>query len=581
MVNAQKWLDKKYPQNKRNEIDRLNISNKGLDGILKLEGFDNLKILTCSSNYLTSLDASDCSKLEEIRCNYNRLTDLNLGDCSQLKEFYCNDNYLKNLDFSSLNLEKLVSLNISDNNLSEKDLSVFSHLINLERLWIGSGNEEKVQQGIYNRFYGSLESLKDLSKLESLEISNTDINGDLNCLPDSCEDIYCSVKGRSESGVKKIAEQLSSCLTDEKESKYNLQKWRENYHKESVSIPKRQLVEYQEQVQTLQQENTKLEKRISQLEGQMVKVMKLLGKQKIRNILLIGRTGQGKSTLANVLSDTEEFKEGKYGVSETKDIKSTNFIVNDINYKVIDTVGLGDTKLTEEEVLDKIAEATRCIKGGLNQVLFVTSGKFSKEEIFTYDLLRKTIFDEDITKYTTIIRTRFPSFENKEECEKDIELMIKDNKELAEVIESCNKRIIHVNNLAKEEDFTLEARVSSRKILLNHLTTCQDIYEPQNLEKLNVKITYYIKKKNEIQSEIDSLKKQLKEESNKKKDKDKLKSQIKEYKSEIDLLSEKIRQETAKHMEEKYKKWAEGAELAGMMVGKFTAVVVQYACEIM
>ena len=90
MVKAQKWLDRNYPQEKRNEITRLNISNKGLDGSLKLERFDNLKILTCSNNYLTSLDLSDCSKLEEIRCNYNRLTSLNLRDCSQLKELFCN-----------------------------------------------------------------------------------------------------------------------------------------------------------------------------------------------------------------------------------------------------------------------------------------------------------------------------------------------------------------------------------------------------------------------------------------------------------------------------------------------------------
>jgi len=40
-----------------------------------------------------------------------------------------------------------------------------------------------------------------------------------------------------------------------------------------------------------------------------------------RNILLIGRTGNGKSSLANVVTGTDEFREGRFSISKTKKYK--------------------------------------------------------------------------------------------------------------------------------------------------------------------------------------------------------------------------------------------------------------------
>src|SRR2546423_15098083 len=122
MVNAQEWLDGKYPQNsvccgefdrvnkgkKREEITKLFVSNKELEGELKLEGFTNLEELNCSGNLLTEL----------------------------------------NLTF--LNSEKLTELIIVNNNLANKELSCFSQFVNLKKLFFSNSNEEKIAQGIYN-----------------------------------------------------------------------------------------------------------------------------------------------------------------------------------------------------------------------------------------------------------------------------------------------------------------------------------------------------------------------------------------------------------------------------------------------
>jgi len=168
-------------------------------------------------------------------------------------------------------------------------------------------------------------------------------------------------------------------------------------------------------------------------------------------------------------------------------------------------VGIGDTSLSQRQVLNKIAEAVHAAKDGLNQILFVTSGRFTEEEMFTYNLLRTVFFDKDIVKYTTIVRTKFPGFRKPEKCDEDKERMIKETGDISEVIKSCRK-VIHVNNLTEEEDPGLRARADSHSILLTHLHNCQDVYKPENLDGLNERIGGFMTEKEHLQKQLDEMK---------------------------------------------------------------------------
>jgi len=191
--SAQEYLDTVYPQEQRKGITNLNVSKKKLTG---------------------SLDLRDFVSLEKLNCSWNQLSDLNLSDCNQLKYLECHNNYLQDLKLPS-RAEKLTTLDVSNNNLSERDLSMFSHLVNLESLEAGNkvimdqSEQVKIEQGTYNRFHGSLEPLKNLSKLEFLAIDNTDINSGVEHLPSGLSggkgEISYSTQERPQSKIKEIA----------------------------------------------------------------------------------------------------------------------------------------------------------------------------------------------------------------------------------------------------------------------------------------------------------------------------------------------------------------------------------------
>ncbi|CAH1755891.1 1405_t:CDS:2 [Entrophospora sp. SA101] len=77
-------------------------------------------------------------KLKKIYCSDNQLTTLNLSNCKQLNLLNFSDNYLTQIVYPRLpsNLEKITELNISNNNFSTADLTIFSQMRNLGWLYI-------------------------------------------------------------------------------------------------------------------------------------------------------------------------------------------------------------------------------------------------------------------------------------------------------------------------------------------------------------------------------------------------------------------------------------------------------------
>ncbi|RIA88999.1 hypothetical protein C1645_806508 [Glomus cerebriforme] len=190
----------------------------------------------------------------------------------------------------------------------------------------------------------------------------------------------------------------------------------------------------------------------------------MVEKEKIRNLLIVGYNGGGKSTLADVLTKTIK------DVKKTNNFQRKDFEWKDVKYRVVDTIGVEDT-ITDE----KIVELNSLIPEGISQVLFVIDGKFTTEQIRTFEV----IFKSGIAEYITIVRTKFSNFKNEGECKKD-------KVDLNEKINKICKSIVYVDNppiniliIDDDDRETVEnnkkIRARSRTILLDHLEkVCQE-----------------------------------------------------------------------------------------------------------
>ncbi|RIA89984.1 P-loop containing nucleoside triphosphate hydrolase protein [Glomus cerebriforme] len=225
----------------------------------------------------------------------------------------------------------------------------------------------------------------------------------------------------------------------------------------------------------------------------------------VENILLIGRTGSGKSTLANVLTNTDKFTVSAGFNSKTRKFKSEVFEVSDqeetkkkIKYRVIDTIGVGDTELSRKKIVLNLAEAIYIMKKGIKRVLMVVGTRLTKEEIDSFRLARR-IFGEEIFEYTTVVRSNYKNFRDMEGKSDD-----NDREILRKKIGFTDIPIdiIYVNNPPLDNDerrrvFDKEDRKSSREVLLRYLKSdkCQKTYKLENWDTTCVRINDYMNAK--------------------------------------------------------------------------------------
>ncbi|KLL04319.1 MAG: hypothetical protein MRECE_1c100 [Mycoplasmataceae bacterium CE_OT135] len=257
-ITAQEWIDYFYPLEIRSKVEELeNITlRKKPNQFLKLKGFRNLKKLHCSSNELTSLDLSDCSRLEELYCSSNKLKELKLPDTySSLRKIDCSCNELTELNWEALGLSGwLKELNISRNNFLAQDLSILGQFRWLKELRIANNN-----------FFGSLEPLENLTELEILDISSTDIEEGIEYLPESVKFLFCDFK-KNEDELSKIYQELEFFRSKSESHNYNFKEWKKF---RLIQLTKKNK-ELEIEKQQLQEQNNFLEQQVEDLEQRLI-----------------------------------------------------------------------------------------------------------------------------------------------------------------------------------------------------------------------------------------------------------------------------------------------------------------------
>ncbi|XP_042589544.1 immunity-related GTPase family, f4 [Cyprinus carpio] len=160
-----------------------------------------------------------------------------------------------------------------------------------------------------------------------------------------------------------------------------------------------------------------------------------------RRLVLLGRSGDGKSAAGNTILGQKEFRSEMGPTSVTRECSAAQATVSGRSVTVVDAPGFFDTEITHEESMIEIMKSVDLSSPGPHAFLIVFKvGRFIHEEQQILQMI-EMMFGQEVLKYSIILFTCGDWLEDH-----SIEEYIKESRDLRRLVDQCGGRYHVFNN---------------------------------------------------------------------------------------------------------------------------------------